>query len=90
MADHPNRKWKRAHKNSGYHLQEWNWKALSHDHPICGVYICADGSVLAIRFLEDGHTGPELELRWDDGHAVTVLDDTVAQGYIDMLGAQRV
>lgn len=84
MSDHPRRQWDDVHREAGYHEQDWKWHELSHDHPLCGHHPGRDGTRLAVRYLEQGHTGaPELELEWASGAKVTVADAAVAQRYLD-------
>lgn len=90
MSDHPLRKWKKEHRQAGYHRQQWAWEELGHDHPVCGAYRCRDGSHMTVRFLEAGHSGaPELEIEWTMGRTVTVLDASVAEAYLKQHGAVR-
>lgn len=89
-GDHPKRRWKPEHRAAGYHLQEWGWKELHEAHEICGDYACMDGSLLTIRFLKQGHTNaPELELDWENGPTLTVLDAAVAENYLQEHGATK-
>lgn len=70
---------------AGYHTQQWG-PIVTKKSKLIGTYdgFGQDGApvVIAVRYLENGVTGPELELEWDDGFRVTVIDEATAAEYL--------
>ena len=87
--DHPARKWKRAHRQAGYHKQEWDHANVRSDHPTIGRYVF-DGGAFHVAYLERGHTGaPEYAISYENGPTLTVLDHHVVEDYVELHGARK-
>lgn len=76
------------HLAAGYDEQEWG-PIPTAKHALIGDYEAADGTVVSVRYLEEGPSGnPELEIQFgEDGAKVTVLDEATAIQYLLDVGA---
>jgi hypothetical protein len=88
MTEH-GRNWTDEHVAAGYHEQDWG-PPPSDKAEVIGTYEGTKGRV-AVRLVERGPTGvAELELEWENGQVLTVLNESVARQYLILEGAVRV
>lgn len=78
------RKFSKEHVEAGYaDHDDWGPIPTPKDQ-IIGTYDSPIAGTIAVRYLEKGPTGnPELELEWEDGSMVTVIDAATAFQYLD-------
>jgi len=79
------RKWLDHHTAAGYHLQDWG-PPPTEKSELLGTYQGVNGAV-TVR-LVDGETGvKELEIEWENGPKVTVINEETALKYLALEGA---
>lgn len=85
MKPQHRRNWHDLHREAGYHLQKWG-PVPTPNSELVGTYECVHHGVpmlVTVRHLPAGPTGaPELEIEWEDGMKVTVLDEATALEYL--------
>jgi hypothetical protein len=82
------RQWKEHHVAAGYHEQEWG-PPPTVESQLIGSYQSTRG-VITVRLVPAGESGvAELELEWENGPKVTVLNEETALLYLAQDGAAQ-
>ena len=75
-----------AHVAAGYHEQVFG-PIPTAQSKLLGRHAFQNGHTVVVEYLAKGPSGnPELRLEWQDGPAVTVVDEACAQGYLALEG----
>lgn len=85
MNEH-GRQWSEEQVAAGYHEQDWG-PPPTEKSKVIGAYEGARGNIV-VRLIEKGPSGvAELELAWENGPTMTVINESVAQQYLVLDGA---